>query len=217
LENDKIQLWIKAQRYSLTVSTFIFKIKVGPIPCKNVDILREIFGCIYNYRKILAHTTMFSNIWNVSEMEEYNLFNKTDFRVCLAGKMRMMSRVVTGIYSRHLKPFEITPSQLNILVVVGKMIAPKQTAVAEWLCMDKSTMSRELERLVDKGFLETVKGNDGRATHLKMTTEGRDFIEGVIPAWKQAQREVEEIIGSDKMPVVMDVAASLKTHFNSSE
>jgi DNA-binding MarR family transcriptional regulator len=101
--------------------------------------------------------------------------------------------------------------------VVGKMIAPKQTAVAEWLCMDKSTMSRELERLVDKGFLETVKGNDGRATHLKMTTEGRDFIEGVIPAWKQAQREVEEIIGSDKMPVVMDVAASLKTHFNSSE
>jgi DNA-binding MarR family transcriptional regulator len=114
---------------------------------------------------------------------------------CLAGRIRVLSRVVTGIYDDALRPHKVRVSQMNVLVAVAAMGPVRAADVCRRLRLDKSTLSRDLDRLLDRGWVRATPGA-GRSQDLEATPAGRAMIRKVLPAWEEAQARVREVLGA---------------------
>ncbi len=114
---------------------------------------------------------------------------------CLAGRARLISRVVSGIHEEALRPHGITTAQMGILAVAAAHDDPQGSDVASALCLEKSTLSRNLDRMIDHGWLDIVPGDDGRSQRLRATPAGRRLVEKVGPAWRSAQQQARALLG----------------------
>jgi len=115
---------------------------------------------------------------------------------CLAAKARLVGRVVTSIYDDAFRPLGAKVSQLNILVLTQHLGVARPAVVCEMLHMDTSTLSRNVERMRKKGWLEIVPA-PGRSQPFQLTAEGRDLINKAEPAWKEAQKKAKKILGKE--------------------
>lgn len=114
---------------------------------------------------------------------------------CIAVRLRMLNRVVTNIYDEALRPLGLKVSQMNILVAAARMGTARPAAVCERLHLDVSTLSRNVERMKARGWLEVVPEEDGRAQPFRLTARGRKLLEKAAPAWKEAQTRVKVLLG----------------------
>ena len=130
---------------------------------------------------------------------------------CIAVRLRMINRVVTNIYDDALRPLGIKVSQMNILVAAGKMGLARPADVCEHLQLDVSTLSRNVERMKAKGWLEVVADEDGRAQPFRLTSQGSRLLEKATPAWKQAQDKAKELLGEDVIDLLGRVINRLKS------
>jgi DNA-binding MarR family transcriptional regulator len=94
-----------------------------------------------------------------------------------------------------LRPLDLKVSQMNILVAAAKMGTARPVDVCEHLHLDVSTLSRNVERMKARGWLEVVPDEDGRSQPFRLTREGRKFLERAVPAWSEAQRQVKSVLG----------------------
>jgi DNA-binding MarR family transcriptional regulator len=116
---------------------------------------------------------------------------------CIAVRLRMLNRVVTNIYDDALRPLGLKVSQMNILVAAAKMGTARPTEVCEHLHLDVSTLSRNVDRMKARGWLEVVPDEDGRSQPFRLTTQGRRLLEKAVPSWEEAQERVKELLGGD--------------------
>ncbi len=130
---------------------------------------------------------------------------------CIAVRMRMLNRVVTNIYDDALRPLGVRVSQMNILVAAGKMGTARPAEVCERLHLDVSTLSRNVERMKARGWLEVIPDDDGRAQPFRLTNEGRKLLEQAAPAWKKAQQQAKSLLGDGIVDLLGQAVGRLKT------
>lgn len=116
---------------------------------------------------------------------------------CLAGRARLISRAVSGIYGDALRPYGITVAQMSILVAAATRPEARPGDLGSILCLEKSTLSRNVDRMIDRGWLEAASGEDGRSQRLRATARGKRLVEKVAPAWRTAQRKARTLLGED--------------------
>ncbi len=121
----------------------------------------------------------------------------------------MINRVVTNIYDQALRPLGVKTSQLNILVVAAKMGLARPADVSERLHIDVSTLSRNVERMRNKGWLEVVADEDARAHPFRITTKGRKLLERARPAWQSAQNRVKKLLGTEIVATLSEATERL--------
>ena len=114
---------------------------------------------------------------------------------CVAVRLRMLNRVVTNIYDDALRSLHLKVSQMNILVAAAKMGTARPVEVCEHLHLDVSTLSRNVERMKTRGWLEVVQGEDGRSQPFRLTPQGRKLLKMAVPAWSEAQQQVKKVLG----------------------
>ena len=114
---------------------------------------------------------------------------------CLAVRIRLLNRTVTHIFDDALRPLGVKVSQLNVLMVVAKRGPTSPGEVARVLNMEKSTLSRNVDRMRIHGWLKVSEGNSGNKQILELGPPGRKLIQKSLPLWKKAQTETEELLG----------------------
>ena len=114
---------------------------------------------------------------------------------CLAVRIRLLNRTVTNIFDEALRPLGAKVSQLNVLMVVAKRGPISPGDVARRLNMEKSTVSRNIDRMRTRGWLEVSQGDSGRKQVLELAAPGRKLIEKSLPFWKKAQAQTEAMLG----------------------
>lgn len=130
---------------------------------------------------------------------------------CIAARMRLLARVVTKVYDDALRPFGLTASQLNLLAVIGRLDPARPSDLCRLLKMDISTVSRNIDRMVAKGWVAIFEdSDDGRAHQFRLTAKGRNLLEKAKPAWDQAQKRTHALLGSGGVSTVMRAAKSLQ-------
>jgi DNA-binding MarR family transcriptional regulator len=132
-------------------------------------------------------------------------------RECLAVRLRILNRVVTKIYDDALRPLGVKTSQLNILVVTAKLGLARPTEVCERLLMDTSTLSRNVERMMARDWLEVVEDDDGRAQPFQLTAKGRKLLDRAMPSWENAQEKVKKLIGVDSLASIDDAVQRIRS------
>ena len=90
----------------------------------------------------------------------------------------------------------VKTSQVNILVVTGRMGIVRPAEICSRLKMDMSTVSRNIDRLKAGGWIETLADEqDGRAHQIQLSKKGTALLEKAKPAWDKAQEEARELLG----------------------
>ena len=117
---------------------------------------------------------------------------------CIAVRLRMLNRVVTNIYDDALRSLDLKVSQMNILVAAAKLGTARPVEVCDHLHLDVSTLSRNVERMKARGWLEVVPDNeDGRSQPFRLPPLGRKLLEQAAPPWREAQQKVRKVLGDE--------------------
>ena len=132
---------------------------------------------------------------------------------CIAVRMRMLNRAVTNIYDNALRPLGVRISQMNILVAAGRMDIARPAEIAEQLHLDVSTLSRNIERMKGRGWLEVIPVEDGRAQPFRLTAQGRRLLEKAAPAWKEAQKQAKDILGDGVVDQLGEAIGRLRKEY----
>lgn len=130
---------------------------------------------------------------------------------CVAGRLRLLNRVVTNLYDEALRPFGVKLSQGNVLAVTAKLGVARPAEVCDILELDTSTLSRTVDRMVEKGWLEVLPDDDGRSHPFRLTDEGKRLMQKSIPAWEKAQAEAKKLLGNDGLHLLDAAIKRIKT------
>jgi DNA-binding MarR family transcriptional regulator len=129
---------------------------------------------------------------------------------CLAGRVRLLSRTITGIFDEALRPLGLTAGQLNMLVMItlGGPLSPGE--LARGLNMEKSTMSRNIERMRKQGWIRVEAGESANQKELAVSTKGQKLLHKCLPPWQAAQNRTRELIGAQNMRSLQRTADVLR-------
>jgi DNA-binding MarR family transcriptional regulator len=130
-------------------------------------------------------------------------------RDCVAVRLRLLNRVITNVYDDALRPLGLKVSQINVLVVAARLGVAEPSGVSRILQMDLSTLSRNLERLRARGWIESVRDRDARVHSFQLTSKGRAMIQQAYPAWQEAQQRATALLGEEGVTLLDRVARSL--------
>ena len=114
---------------------------------------------------------------------------------CLAVRVRLLSRTITAIYDDALRPLGLTAGQLNVLVTIANRGPISPGEIARRLSMEKSTVSRNLARMRDNGWIAVTAGESGHKQRLTLNRRGKALLERALPAWEEAQTQARAVLG----------------------
>jgi len=117
-------------------------------------------------------------------------------QACAANHVRMAARGVTRIFDRALQPCGLKVTQFTVLMVLAHDSFASITEMADRLALKRSSLSRTLSRLEEKGLLDTE--TEGRSRRTTLTRDGRAKLETAYPLWREAQSQVEQHVGADR-------------------
>lgn len=109
---------------------------------------------------------------------------------CVARRLRQVNRTITRLYDEALRPYGLTVNQLNILAVIISKTQIRPGQLGQALGMEKSTVSRTVDRMASKGWLKIAAGKDSRTQLLSVTLKGQQLLLSVTPIWDALQAGV---------------------------
>jgi DNA-binding MarR family transcriptional regulator len=128
---------------------------------------------------------------------------------CLAVRVRLIGRAVTGIYDAALDRHGVTIAQVNLLAALGKAGPCAPSRLGDVLDLERSTVSRNLNLLLKLGWIEAVSSDAKGVREVVLTRSGRAKIESVMPDWREAQREAAQLLGSAGVRAVQKIASGI--------
>ncbi len=122
---------------------------------------------------------------------------------CLAVRLRKLNRIVTNIYDQALRPLGLKVSQMNILVVTAKLGVARPGDIGRILEIEASTLSRNLERIRRRGWIEALEDeSDARSQPFRLTPGGRRLLQDAYPAWLLAQDRAARELGAQTVDAI---------------
>jgi len=115
---------------------------------------------------------------------------------CACLNLRGTARAVTQYYDEILKPSGLKATQFSLLAAVATEGPASMTAISRALVMDRTTLTRNLKPLMDKGLVQESKSKeDRRQRHISLTRGGKATLTKALPLWKIAQDQIVRGIG----------------------
>lgn len=114
---------------------------------------------------------------------------------CACATLRRTARSVTQLYDDALRASGLRVTQFTLLQVLERRGESTQGQLSEMLAMDSTTLSRTLKLMEDKGWIESIPGEDRRERHLRPTREGRRRLARAEPLWNGVQGRLEASLG----------------------
>jgi DNA-binding MarR family transcriptional regulator len=118
-----------------------------------------------------------------------------DFTQCMVTNSRMAARAITRRYDRYLRGFGVTSTQLSLLAAIRDLEGGTVSELAEFRGFDRTTLTRNLDRLEAMGLIDSHAAERGNGRICGVTDKGRKLMEELLPAWRQAQAEMRDVLG----------------------
>lgn len=129
---------------------------------------------------------------------------------CVCFNLRKSARVITRFYDAVLKPIGIQGTQFSLLTVLHHTGELPISEVAEKLGVDRTTLTRNLKILEDRGFIVVGPGKDGRTKSVMLTDAGRDTLVKALPYWEQAQQKVVHGLGPSRFKALLKELSAIR-------
>lgn len=131
---------------------------------------------------------------------------------CYCTSIRWATRKITALYDAALEPVGVNVAQWGLLCRLEK--APVRPLSIHDLAkrseLEQSTVGRNVRVLEKHGFVELGESiEDRRAATILLTGKGLAALEQGAPLWENAQRQVEEMLGSQTASTLRSILLSV--------
>jgi len=120
----------------------------------------------------------------------------TDCPSCVSFNIRKAMRAVSQHYDQILAPSGLRGTQFTILTTLTRLGDLTITELAEYLVMERTTLTRNLKPLKKEGYLKVLPGlQDSRTRRVNLTTTGKKAQKMAMPYWQKAQDKMVDYLG----------------------
>lgn len=128
---------------------------------------------------------------------------------CMHRNLRKATRVIDRHYSKSLKSTQVERTQITMLFMIRGYQNSTISELAQAMTMDQTTVTRSVQGLVRKGFVQLTKGADKRTRYVQMTDAGNVVLDEATPFWAEAQSDVVNALGEKKATQLLDLLDEL--------
>jgi len=123
---------------------------------------------------------------------------------CVCATLRKATRTLTLLYDGYLRPAGLRVTQYSLLknVLAREPVSVNQLARAT--VTDRTTLTRNLRVLQDRGLIQIREGDDRRAREVMVTPQGRQALAKADPRWERAQAYVLGQLGEEHWKVLQE-------------
>src|SRR5260370_7445862 len=121
---------------------------------------------------------------------------------CACHRVRTAARDVARAYDEALRPVGLRATQLSVMVAAAVNNALSITALAKFMGMDRSTLTRNLRPLEVDGLIAVGREGWRRSRTLEITRKGRSRLRDAMPLWENAQRALQKKLGDRRGDVI---------------
>jgi DNA-binding MarR family transcriptional regulator len=130
-------------------------------------------------------------------------------RTCACDQLRRVTRGVTQVYDNAVVPSGLKITQLPIFVGLASEGDLPLTVLADALALDRTTLTRNLKVLEDRGLIRTYEhADDARVRMVSMTLDGSAMLTQALERWARVQEFVEDRFGRERLMALEDELAA---------
>jgi DNA-binding MarR family transcriptional regulator len=130
---------------------------------------------------------------------------------CACGRLRRATRALTQLYDDAMAPAGLRITQFSLLRTLARDGPLRISELAERLLLDRTALSRNLDPLVEHGYVAVTRGSDARTREAALTRKGSHALRAATPHWERAQKEVAARIGREKLDALIRVLGELES------
>ena len=120
-------------------------------------------------------------------------------RGCTNLKLRQLMRRVSQHYDQIVGTCGLKTTQYSLLSYVERLGPIRPGVLAAAMGMDASTLTRNLQPLVARSWVEVGPGTDARSRVVTITPAGRDKRVQAQREWKRAQQALNRRLGEARV------------------
>jgi len=111
---------------------------------------------------------------------------------CLCLATQRAARQLARRFDRAFAPVGLTNGQFSLMMALNAPQAPTVGKLAEFLAMDRTTLTAALKSLERRGLVKvSADDRDKRARRLSLTEAGREALELALPIWRATHAALE--------------------------
>jgi DNA-binding MarR family transcriptional regulator len=144
---------------------------------------------------------MSGNSFNISDNLSKNLFAKNN---CIVTRIRITTRELTNFYESEFKNSNLSVAQFSLLneIIINEPV--KYSKLVYLLHLKRNTLSRNIDVLKEKNFINNVMLSKNRKEKsLVATKEGKKEWIDTYPFWEKLQNLIMDNYGFYRMQVFL--------------
>jgi DNA-binding MarR family transcriptional regulator len=130
---------------------------------------------------------------------------------CLAVRARAVARSLSAVYEQVMASHRLTMAQVNLLASLGVVGPCAPVRLSEVLQLERSTISRNLTLLIDKGLIEVIASDAKGIKEVALTEAGSEKIGVILPDWRAAKTLASQLLGETGVQAIRDASAAIWT------
>ena len=131
-----------------------------------------------------------------------------DLANCTNANLRKATRVVAKIYDAALRPAGLRATQFTLIATLAGSGDTPLTKLADALQMDRTTLTRNLKPLVERGLVHIGQEEDQRVRVISLTRKGKTVLGEAVPLWREAQARLVHGLGEKRWSGFLDDLAT---------
>ena len=124
---------------------------------------------------------------------------------CFCNALRQASRAVSRLYDEELRGVGLRTTQYSLLRVLARAGQVRQGDLSGLTSLDETTLTRNLRRLVQAGWIAVRSGDDRREKLVTITKAGTAKLAEARPAWERAQARMRALLPEEAWQGLMAV------------
>lgn len=118
---------------------------------------------------------------------------------CLAEATRRTSRKLNQFYAERMRPAGLSGQQFSLMTAIGLLGPVTIGKLAEATSTDRTTLSRNLRLLQERGLMALGPGQDRREQKITLTAAGGRAAARAYHLWLEAQTELISRFGKRRL------------------
>lgn len=116
---------------------------------------------------------------------------------CLNLNLQRANRSVAVQFDRALAPAGLTSQRYSILMTLGVADEYTLKALADVLSLDRTTLIRNIEPLIEQGLARDLPPGPRNLRRLAITAAGKKKLDQSYPLWLEAHQQMTALFGDE--------------------
>jgi DNA-binding MarR family transcriptional regulator len=139
-----------------------------------------------------------------SEREECAVYQAC----CVSFNLRKSSQVVSRIYAKEMHDSPVRGPLFALMMIISKRGPATITALAEDVGLDRTTLTRNLKPLEQRGLIRIQQVSSNRK-EVSLLPEGELALRCAMESWRRAQAKVVNELGEERWSRMRDDLAAV--------